>query len=151
MRQALQNSQGLGTLILDLLISKSNTTDQAEERKHLKQGLIGAILRSDVQSMDVAEYGPEISSLRHQELTKRFVARLHFPCMEDREDQIAPAHANTFRWIFDEDSQQKQKWTNFKQWLKIGCAAILDDGKSWIWKIHTDEVYLSDAETHLSF
>lgn len=130
MQQALQKSQGLGTLILDLLISKVNTKDQAEERKQLRQELIGTILRSDVQSEDVAEYGPEISSVRHQELTKRIVARLHFPSMEDREEQIAQAHAITFRWIFDEDSQQQQKWSNFKQWLESDAQLYWIMGKA---------------------
>ena len=140
-QQALQNTQGLGSLVLDLLISKLNTPDQAEERKQLRQEIVGAILRSDVQSEGIPEYGPEISGLRRQELTKRIVARLYFPYMEDRGEQIAQAHANTFRWILDEDSHQQQQWTSFKQWLESDAQLY------WM----TDEVYLSANGTHFNF
>ena len=130
MQQALHNPEGLGTLILDLLISKLDPVEQGQERKQWRQSLIGAILRSDFQSEDVANYGPEISSQRQRELTERFIARFHFPYMEHREEQVAQAHAATFRWIFDDDNQQPQKWSNFKQWLESDAQLYWITGKA---------------------
>ena len=129
-QQALQKSEGLGTLILDFLISKLNATDQADERKQLKQQFIGAILRDDYRPVNFAEHGPVISSLRHQELTKRIIARLHFPYMLDREEQIAQVHAATFRWIFEDSSRQQQKWSNFTQWLESNAQLYWMTGKA---------------------
>ncbi|KAM7196618.1 hypothetical protein V8F33_006117 [Rhypophila sp. PSN 637] len=58
---------------------------------------------------------------------RRFVRHLGFPEVRIREEQVAPAHANTFEWIFLEpQNQPATTWHSFTKWLES------DDSLYWI-------------------
>ena len=117
------NSEGFGSLMLNLLVGGSN---QDEERMHWRQDFITAVLDSGNSLQPIATSGPEISDDRKQDLTKRFIARLYYPEMNDRGDRIAKAHESTFRWLFDETEKKNARWSSFRDWL------ISDDQLYWI-------------------
>jgi hypothetical protein len=57
------------------------------------------------------------------------LASLRFPTMENRFDEIEPAHRETFEWIFRPPTQQS-KWSNFPQWLSEGGGIYWINGKA---------------------
>ena len=57
------------------------------------------------------------------------LASLRFPTMENRFEEIEPAHKKTFEWIFRPPAQQS-KWSNFPQWLLEGIGIYWINGKA---------------------
>jgi hypothetical protein len=57
------------------------------------------------------------------------LASLRFPTMNNRFEEIEPAHKETFEWIFRSPAQQS-KWSNFPQWLSEGGGIYWINGKA---------------------
>lgn len=57
------------------------------------------------------------------------LASLRFPTMENRFEEIEPAHRETFEWIFGPPAQQSN-WSNFPQWLSKGVGIYWINGKA---------------------
>lgn len=57
------------------------------------------------------------------------LASLRFPTMENRFEEIEPAHKKTFEWIFRPPAQQS-KWSDFPQWLLEGIGIYWINGKA---------------------
>jgi hypothetical protein len=57
------------------------------------------------------------------------LASLRFPTMDNRFEEIEPAHKETFEWIFRPPAQQS-KWSNLPQWLLEGGGIYWINGKA---------------------
>jgi hypothetical protein len=73
--------------------------------------------------------GTEDLDQKHEdaEIESLLLASLRFPTMENRFDEIEPAHRKTFEWIFLPPS--KHSWSDFPQWLSGGTGIYWVNGK----------------------
>jgi hypothetical protein len=62
------------------------------------------------------------------EIESFLLASLRFPTMENRFDEIEPAHRKTFEWIFSPPPQHL-RWSDFPQWLSGGTGIYWVNGK----------------------
>ena len=62
------------------------------------------------------------------EIESFLLASLRFPTMENRFDEIEPAHRKTFEWIFS-PPPQRSGWSDFPQWLSGGTGIYWINGK----------------------
>jgi hypothetical protein len=62
------------------------------------------------------------------EIESFLLASLRFPTMENRFDEIEPAHRKTFEWIFLPPPQHSG-WSDFPQWLSGGTGIYWINGK----------------------
>lgn len=49
---------------------------------------------------------------------KKVLESLRFPHMYARQESVADAHKDTFRWIFDATEETTRPWHNFREWLE---------------------------------
>ena len=73
---------------------------------------------------------PRISAYRESELRERFLGRLGYPSMNDRQERIQEAHEATFRWLFVDAENTEMKWSNFKSWLQSNDQLYWITGKA---------------------
>lgn len=60
----------------------------------------------------------------------KFLASLHFPEIESRQEEVAEAHQETFQWIFDDSGGEMRPWANFVDWLKTESNTYWISGKA---------------------
>ena len=77
-------------------------------------------------SMEVS--GEAQDRLEHK-LQQKLLQRLRFADIQDRHDQIAEAHKETFQWIFQDPAVTGKPWSNFESWLKTGQSLYWITGK----------------------
>ncbi|KFZ19300.1 hypothetical protein V502_03736 [Pseudogymnoascus sp. VKM F-4520 (FW-2644)] len=66
-----------------------------------------------------------------EEIARVLLESLRFPSIEDRYNNIRPAYAKMFQWIFHDPEGRKKSWDNFAKWLgeqRLGE----NDGLYWI-------------------
>lgn len=72
----------------------------------------------------------QISSLAERQSRQveyeRFIASLHFPEINLRQDTVSDAHKATFEWILDRSPYEVRQWSNFAEWAQS------DEQLSWI-------------------
>ena len=59
-----------------------------------------------------------------------FLASLHFPEINCRQEEIKEAHQKTFQWIFDPSGERVRPWSNFIDWLQNGSGTYWVNGKA---------------------
>ena len=86
--------------------------------------------REQIDVSDVESVFRDASEADDQDRASQLLLdTLYYEQLGDRRETIAKAHANTFQWIFDEQSVQSVPWTNFASWLS---KPALTDGLYWI-------------------
>ncbi|MDI1486102.1 MAG: hypothetical protein OHK93_004292 [Ramalina farinacea] len=60
----------------------------------------------------------------------KYLASLHFPEIHSRQEKIAKAHQETFKWIFDDSVEAVRPWANFVHWLKTESGIYWISGKA---------------------
>jgi NACHT domain len=63
-------------------------------------------------------------------VAKTMVKMLGFARRTDRKEDIAKAHAKTFRWIYSEASTKGTPWSSFSEWLRSGSRCYWINGKA---------------------
>ncbi|KAF2095990.1 hypothetical protein NA57DRAFT_59051 [Rhizodiscina lignyota] len=118
----LLDSDGLGSLLLDFVTAKVASPNRRETNQWLRSEVVAAICRDSQDAAVVEHSSPSIPSWRENRLKDLFLTQLRYTLMEDREERIAEAYGNTFRWVFEDTTGDRQKWSNFKDWLAQGSG-----------------------------
>lgn len=72
----------------------------------------------------------QISGYEKRRLQDEFLKGLYYDGMYDRESSIAPAHAKTFEWIFEKDTERQALWKDFVKWLESESQLYWITGKA---------------------
>lgn len=127
---------GFGSVFLEILTSKraSLETTSKKSEDSLRRGLIKSFddLAHESGSESPAALTFEISSKQRQSLEKKFISRLRYNGMYQREETVAEAHVDTFRWLFERPETRlstfheldeseggpTRTWNDFGAWLQ---------------------------------
>lgn len=138
--------EGLGSTILDLITSGITSPGRKTFGSSLRENLIEAVYdsshRSDSGNIAAAKF--EIPEEERVILRKKFISKLHYVGMYEREQTVAAAHQATFRWIFENPETQKQTsdehleipsepvrtWDDFGAWLQSDQPLYWITGKA---------------------
>ena len=60
----------------------------------------------------------------------RVLEYLSFRKIRDRVDEVAPAHQNSFGWIFESPKPTQRPWTDFLEWMRTGLGCYWINGKA---------------------
>ncbi|MBE3044219.1 NACHT domain-containing protein, partial [Candidatus Bathyarchaeota archaeon] len=63
-------------------------------------------------------------------LEQRVLRRLWFRTMDDRKDDLKPAHLQTFRWALERPQDCGAKWDDLGEWLRAGSGVYWINGKA---------------------
>jgi hypothetical protein len=66
---------------------------------------------------------------KDREIEDVLLTSLRFPTMDNRAEDIEPAHLNTLEWVF-RSPEKHSKWSNFPQWLSKGNGIYWINGKA---------------------
>ena len=61
---------------------------------------------------------------------KRILESLYFPEIHARQEEIADAHKDTFKWVFEHAESRLCPWHNFAKWLESGSRTYWVSGKA---------------------
>lgn len=78
-------------------------------------------------SVNFREHEKRLAEGEHR---TQFLESLWFPEILSREETIADAHRQTFRWIFDKSGEAVRPWSNFVIWLERGEGIYWINGKA---------------------
>lgn len=134
--RGLEYQEGLGSTVIELISSAiaSSGRGRPDVQSSLRKSLIEAVYDTAEQSgaQDTAAANFKISKEHRDSLERKFVSKLHYGGMEQREQTVAEAHENTFRWIFESPGSRRQAsdelsedhgglkytWDDFRAWLE---------------------------------
>jgi hypothetical protein len=103
-------------LLLDFLTSKiQRSGSRADTKSVLIKELICAIW---AEKDSICHDPAPLDRTRLKRLRLRFLQSLEYRGMRNRESNVVDAYHNTFRWIFESNPDDKEKWMNFKDWLQ---------------------------------
>lgn len=120
--EILQAQEGWGSLAVDLLsllVSSGRTSQSRNALQSTRGSLMNDLVKAvdDIQSeRDLDDL--ELSEARKKLLEKKFIAKLEYEGMYDRENYVESAHELTFRWVFERPHDRSQTWDDFRQWLR---------------------------------
>ena len=97
----------------DHRVSRRRRTSNAPSTEDIKPRLPLDPLLTQVKNNYETNSRDEPVSSKHIAILKL----LRFRQMEDRLEEVAPAHRKTFEWIFRDDGETTP-WSNFVQWLR---------------------------------
>jgi len=138
---------GLGTLVLDFLASKFDSSLREDEKRQLRRELMSAIYDDEEDESRGPYSPPSVADIRRYNLHKAFLVKLRYEKMEDRESRVAESYGSTFRWIFEDSPEKQQKWSNFRDWLKSDTQLYWITGKAGSGK-STLVKYICSAEVN---
>jgi len=127
------NSFGIQQDRTNQIIEAQHNQTRKEIIASIENGRLGQPLRRINHSGNVHE-GAEEEDDEHPEkihLVQRLILQsLRFRTMDDRYEEIEPAHKKTFGWIFTEPDQEKKMWADFPKWLSTGTGIYWINGKA---------------------
>lgn len=116
------------------IISQSLTALRTDTYKS-QQEILNAIQQhhwDDQNPSHVAQFSARVAQMVDKEsisvLRQKFLDRLCFRQMSDRQEGIRPAHKETFDWIYQPAAGQP--WGNFRDWLHHGEGVYWITGKA---------------------
>lgn len=112
--EILANQEGWGSMLVQLLAMLSST-GKASNSGSTRNDLISAV---ESTQMGIDPESIEISDGRRTVLEKKFISRLDYDGMHDRELHVEEAHAATFHWIFENPQGRAHTWDDYAQWLR---------------------------------
>jgi len=115
--ESFQRNEALGKEILGLLTRQLEPSIRVTYQSSLQKDLLVRLY--DPQSVSQANASSvHIPYSRRQHLERRFIARLPYDQMDDRESRIVDAHEATLCWIYADPQKGENGWSNFKTWLE---------------------------------
>ena len=117
--------------------SKIDKSDQDQRLVLQKIDILGSQASKAFELFDEGLY----STIRHfQNDLKRYVEEdrivsrvlqsLAFENMYARQENVDEAYSRTFRWIFDDNPNATEPWSNFVKWLEVGEGMYWINGKA---------------------
>ncbi|KAF8852663.1 hypothetical protein BDZ45DRAFT_730000 [Acephala macrosclerotiorum] len=107
--------------VFDFLTSKVEPHSREENKSQLRTELIAAIHEEHVEGCEddpgVKQQLPSVTAGRARRLQAQILESLSYAGMDNREERIAKAYGETFKWVFEDSSKDQRKWSNFKDWL----------------------------------
>jgi hypothetical protein len=82
------------------------------------------IMSIDKNNQVSRDHNAELREVRREEeqirlsVANKILESLEFATMSDRLQEVAPAHATTYEWIFEDEWKWKTPWSNFVKWLR---------------------------------
>jgi hypothetical protein len=114
------DADGFASPLFDFLTSKVEPLSREDNKSQLKTELIAAI-HEDVEDYDddlvTEQQLPSVTVGRVRSLQNWILGSLSYAGMDNREERIAEAYGETFKWVFEDSSSDQRKWSNFKDWL----------------------------------
>lgn len=94
--------------------------------------------------------GMRIADISPQDVLREIRAKLNYEKKDDRFDDIAEAHRNTFDWILQEDSFKHTSWPDLGKWLQkdtgiYWISGKAGSGKSTLMKFLQEDMRLKEA------
>lgn len=122
----------------------SQLTGHLAENERWKRELVEAIYHLPLQPYedqkktklnpaDIDQVGKRLqvgaSGERKEYLRRRFIGRLQFPTIRDRQQRIAHAHERTFHWVYDTSCHSTNIRSRFARWLEFEPGIFWVSGK----------------------
>lgn len=83
--------------------------------------------------LDIHKVGEQLAAAAQKErmahLQRKFIDKLQFPEIRDRQNRIPRAHKETFHWVFTSDNKETRAGSNFGKWLHQGEGIFWVSGK----------------------
>lgn len=121
-------AKGFGSMVVEYLTERLEQPDAG--RADLLKTLVGAIYNGSEVSDNTPASNIHLSDRRREMLQQKFIARLYYRGMQDREDGILQAHEKTFQWVFEDSGHVSVPWSDLKEWLASGNAMYWITGKA---------------------
>ncbi|KAI1417239.1 hypothetical protein F5Y13DRAFT_202765 [Hypoxylon sp. FL1857] len=116
---------GLGSALIEYFAYNRGNPSESD---NLRKSLIDAIYDSSRPHIaNVLAF--EIPEARRSALERRFLSKIRYRDMNEREEMVVEAHVATFRWIFDAGDQSRP-WANFCHWLESDQQLYWITGKA---------------------
>lgn len=139
--QVATSAEGIGPSLLDFLTSKIDPLDRANRKSDWQKSLVAALYQESENSPKSDISTPCVPDNRRETLVSVFLDRLCYFGMKDREERIAKAYENTFRWIWEDRFPSEKRWPNFIEWLESDSQKLywitgkVGSGKSTLMKL----------------
>ena len=85
---------------------------------------------TSIKETVVQGFNGQTNSFLDRERCKAFIDSLYFPEILSRQERIADAHKQTFKWIFDGPGNKVLSWDSFVDWLEQGEGIYWINGKA---------------------
>jgi len=100
-------------------------TDEGHSRQCMTLQTIKPSDKADKSRIDATASLSDFSVVQ-----RRVLEYLSFRKIRDREDEVAPADQDTFKWIFDTPKRTQRPWNNFSEWMRTGEGCYWINGKA---------------------
>ena len=94
------------------LTQQTAVLEQRHEESDLLLQQTGNEIKTSLQTMS-----EKTLVHNHHTAVSAIIASLSFSGMNDRFERVVDAHAHTYSWIFESDSNSNQSWDSFASWL----------------------------------
>lgn len=128
MNDLINGQQGLGSILIAYIVNGVNASSSGQLSQVLGDRLLNAVYDRGMPPINEDSVF-NIPNNRRATLEKRFISKLRYDGMYDRELRVAEAHQETFHWIF-ETGEQEQPWANFREWLESDQLLYWITGKA---------------------
>ncbi|RYP45338.1 hypothetical protein DL768_008302 [Monosporascus sp. mg162] len=118
---AASKQEAIGMSMLNFLTTNMSSAARGTYRDSLLQDLLLNIYqdRGVEAPAEIRDTAPTLSARCRWELEQKFLARLRFTGMEEREVQITEAYERTLQWVFkDPPEGYNRTWSNFRHFLE---------------------------------
>ncbi|KAF5013145.1 hypothetical protein FDECE_865 [Fusarium decemcellulare] len=110
-------SIGYGSQVVEHLTRGLEARD--EIKSYLLHALIANIHKSETLPDTTTAASIQLSDERKRDLQNKFIQKLRYDTMQERESIIEEAHEGTFHWVFgDQQSAEHTSDSSFKSWLE---------------------------------
>ncbi|KAJ9137859.1 p-loop containing nucleoside triphosphate hydrolase [Pleurostoma richardsiae] len=143
------DGEGLGSTLVRYLVWGADSTWSRELAQSIFDGLLEAVYNSEkYHNSDASAF--KIGKSRRATLERKFLSKLQYDGMQDRELTVVEAHQTTFRWILEQEDDQQRPWTNFRHWLESDqqlywITGKAGSGKSTLMRFITQPVSSNNA------
>ena len=125
----LSNSQeGLGSKLIELVASTNGFSSDPDKLKDSLAEIFSSTYNQPARDTEAAN--ANIPEQRQELLEKRFLAKISYDGMYERELTVHEAHEATFRWIFEDPEGRPCVWDNFCEWLQSDQRLYWITGKA---------------------
>ncbi|KAI1860792.1 uncharacterized protein JN550_011254 [Neoarthrinium moseri] len=106
----------MGLSVVEYVTSGLSESSRAAQMDSLRSDLLQAIQGHASLSPQNSHSELEVTEDTYNKAIALLLHSLEYRGMKDREDRISDAHEKTFKWVFDDTSNER--WFSFKDWLQ---------------------------------
>lgn len=123
------SSRGTGTLLLEGLKLGAHVQGQSVDMENWELQLVQRILQHADDQSGPRFQRPELSDDRLELVHRRFLERIKYAQMDDRQTRIDEAYEQTFGWIWENNQSTDLQWSSFPDWLSSSSSLYWVTGK----------------------